>query len=1021
MNSICNIFILILQIILNKYLISKLYDNFEYNTLEILEQEEKYFINVTDYLNISLIFTSSKNIYMGIPPILKSTTTANINKYSSVVTCNNYFILVSCLTDSLLTKININTGNSIPLLDYFDFENPLPLPDYFCSTSLIENSIYISLSRFSGNQINHKIIKINIINKDNIVNGPTIENKENDVKIMDFPGSYKKINFDRQILCEIISEKTYNNYKLFCIYEHYENSNYILYGSIINDNFDDIDYTKIITSSPIEISFRLYRVNDYYLKLLTYSIIYDIYLQNDNNQMEIIIEKNEFGQNDYSLYNNDFYYYNNNYLIKSSLKTFDLGNSNSIKYNFVIYQNHKTDYYEIYDILENYEDFSSIAIYYNENEDKILLVYQYGNKIKYIILNNNKKIYNIKQYQKVLTIKSNEIITFNVSELIETNNDFGQLNIYKKTEILSSFDSLTSCVKEAPYFNKITQVLTQQGSNNDWIEYTFCFREEKAHFQIEFILSQTKIKIQTCSFQCSSCTTNYTICHDCRENANFAKIKDSTDINCYPNNQLIEGYIYNSNTKIFEPCFHTCKFCTKNAELSSIVEQNCLFCAEGFFESYEYQGNCYKIKDGEKEMDKIVKNLDDEYFMVEVCPEDKPFKIYYTGECIDACPSTSNFYNYQYSYINFTEQENIIYQQQYVQTGEKAFIFKLGNICYDDCPINTNKDEINNKCSCQYAWHIENEYITCYNQNSCLYQEYKYYIDDQKQCLKNGCPEGYFQFNFECYKTACPYNTNPSSSNSYKCESIFNYCYINEYFHTICSEVINNEYIYRYDNTNQYLKSCNESLIYTIEESLTYLYNNICYLECPNDLLIGDDKNGICICKYKGYYDDNNQFICFENADDCNDKFIVIDNNECVNSLNDCINKDYKIFNNLCYKNGCPENTKLDIDNHSCKCSYFYYKNMEDNNLECLSKEENCFSQNYSYLNPDSFECFKTLDDCFKKGNFFYFNNNCYKSKCPVGKILFSSIVNQTLKKEISPILDINKNLENKIWNVIIF
>ena len=62
MNSICNIFILILQIILNKYLISKLYDNFEYNTLEILEQEEKYFINVTDYLNISLIFTSSKNI-----------------------------------------------------------------------------------------------------------------------------------------------------------------------------------------------------------------------------------------------------------------------------------------------------------------------------------------------------------------------------------------------------------------------------------------------------------------------------------------------------------------------------------------------------------------------------------------------------------------------------------------------------------------------------------------------------------------------------------------------------------------------------------------------------------------------------------------------------------------------------------------------------------------------------------------------------------------------------------------------
>ena len=109
------IYFLLLLIFCLKIVLSELKD---YYSSAILENENNYLVDVKDYHNISIILTTSKNIYTGIPPVLKSRTNAAIYNCSSAATYNENYILIACLSDSLLSKININTGQSSSLLDY---------------------------------------------------------------------------------------------------------------------------------------------------------------------------------------------------------------------------------------------------------------------------------------------------------------------------------------------------------------------------------------------------------------------------------------------------------------------------------------------------------------------------------------------------------------------------------------------------------------------------------------------------------------------------------------------------------------------------------------------------------------------------------------------------------------------------------------------------------------------------------------------------------------------------------------
>ena len=71
----------------------QIYDNF--NNL-ILEKNSE-FIHVNDYLDLKLIVTTSKNIYTGIPPKLKTQTNANIINYFLISIGKNSFFLTKNL------------------------------------------------------------------------------------------------------------------------------------------------------------------------------------------------------------------------------------------------------------------------------------------------------------------------------------------------------------------------------------------------------------------------------------------------------------------------------------------------------------------------------------------------------------------------------------------------------------------------------------------------------------------------------------------------------------------------------------------------------------------------------------------------------------------------------------------------------------------------------------------------------------------------------------------------------------
>ena len=66
-------------------IISQLYDNFEKGQLEDGNYD---LLDVTDYHNLGLIVSSSKSIYIGIPPVKKTETDANLFKYSHLITMN---------------------------------------------------------------------------------------------------------------------------------------------------------------------------------------------------------------------------------------------------------------------------------------------------------------------------------------------------------------------------------------------------------------------------------------------------------------------------------------------------------------------------------------------------------------------------------------------------------------------------------------------------------------------------------------------------------------------------------------------------------------------------------------------------------------------------------------------------------------------------------------------------------------------------------------------------------------------
>ena len=128
---------------------------------------------------------------------------------------------------------------------------------------------------------------------------------------------------------------------------------------------------------------------------------------------------------------------------------------------------------------------------------------------------------------------------------------------------------------------------------------------------------------------------------------------------------------------------------------------------------------------------------------------------------------------------------------------------------------------------------------------------------------------------------------------------------------------------------------CIDNLQKCLEENYK-IFDNECYNECPENTEIKDDSN-ICLCKYD-YYNQSNLLTCYGKEEICDINvypFKKFDSRECFKTIEECIQRDFYIFNNLCYKN-CPINTEDKNNNNICECSYHFFYNNIDNVYNCF-------------------------------------------------------------------------------------
>lgn len=282
------IYFFLLFLVIIQLIICEINDNFVHG---ILEEGGYSLLDVADYLNLSLIVSTSGNIYNGTPSNRISQTTANFNESTFIAVCNEDYILASCLKDSLLTKIRISTGEYRSLLSYSDYDS-ITASNSSCCISIYEDIVFIAISQYNlENRTINSFIKLHIENKNDIINGPNITDEDKQIFVYPYP--YTRSNTSRDISCETIVEKNNNEYRLLCVHENRTDQN-LIYAFIINKDFNEIQNEVQIDKSSNEFGFRVYYYDKYYIRCVLRKKMYDLYLNENFEIKKVTVEINNF-------------------------------------------------------------------------------------------------------------------------------------------------------------------------------------------------------------------------------------------------------------------------------------------------------------------------------------------------------------------------------------------------------------------------------------------------------------------------------------------------------------------------------------------------------------------------------------------------------------------------------------------------------------------------------------------------------------------------------------------------------
>ena len=358
MSSTFNLFLLLLLINNFKLINNELSDHFQYGDLS----DTGDMINITDYYNLSILVSTSKNIYTGFPPTFKRTITSTITNFSSGVTINENYLLMSCLDGKILTKININTGEETDLCPSLSFSNS---SQKICSISSYNNKVYLVYTQLDNEVLIPNIIEFTINN----LNNPICENYDTTKKLP----SLEPISFDKQISCEIISPVDENNFHLVCFYVKKEikeeNITYNIYGNVEQKEY-------YIFSSDIETDINVLKIDSNNLRCISRKYIIDVHIKKENGEIIIYNNTNYEKSNDYGLYS-----YNNGFIFASSSSILS------------IYKYSDSQFY--YEFTKSSNIIIKILGIYNQINNYLLFYYQSDTSINYISLENSTKYFDI--------------------------------------------------------------------------------------------------------------------------------------------------------------------------------------------------------------------------------------------------------------------------------------------------------------------------------------------------------------------------------------------------------------------------------------------------------------------------------------------------------------------------------------------------------------------------------------------------------------------------------------------------
>ena len=664
------IFILFLFIIHSKTSFSKILDNFKLD--ENLDTGD--LIYVKDYHNLSIVITSSRKIYSGFPPTLKNSFSGGVTGYSNGITCNKNFVLITCLSEHIIKKINLKTGAiSNPLMNSIILDMAKS-----CPIAIIRNSVFIMISSKSSNIISTTTYRYDLQGMNDETNGPFSNNViiGGDNYIATF--KYYSIDVDQQLDLDSISVYgDANDIHLVYFYVSPKNEDgvtiYNIIGVVEEKNF-------LIFSSNIITDIKIYKLNVYTIRCIIINQQVDLIIQKDGSAYKFVMVSNSKKNFEEEL-------------ISHSSSVIFVASGTYLKISKANYQN-----YYLFSLKSSLKKILGI---YNETTDYIVVYYQTENSLNCISFKNSSFYFQVTSQSSsyVKTYDNNKVV--NINKMIIPNDDYGNIKIsnilYKNGNIAKVFYT----------YNELNKVLTIiWNPTNPQIKAIFIFNslyEKQSNIDINLYISPSlniTIEFEGCSFFCNLCFYHYTNCNlqNCKNN--YAFIRNTND--CYPNNQLFKNYIYNSATNYFEKCYKSCDFCSLMNSASSQENHNCFSCEKGYLRSYEYIGNCYKINSNVINSEKIIVNKNDESFtIVQSCMDtEKKLKINSTGECVSQCPKLNNYKNYIYHYTNFSSQNYNPNNPQYQEIEEILPKYNLGNLCLESCPPYYEADEISNICVC---------------------------------------------------------------------------------------------------------------------------------------------------------------------------------------------------------------------------------------------------------------------------------------------------------------------------------